>query len=220
MHILVPEVTVGYHLEEKNLFRSETSCFFLDLWWAASFGCAHHCCYKTWACFIHPLSFLSLKDFLPPTVSPLACFAFEAGFHSLKLDLVLVLNSNESHSGLHATAAREIQLVRGPHEEIHTLSDSYLLSVAPLLCQVWGFTLSTLLLPRGSLWCQRVVAVVWHQLVMHVVYFLCCVSQLVLPSCHQGFYDVLRRNSQLASSIMETLLSQVKYCSMARLQTP
>lgn len=53
------------------------------------------------------------KGFLPPTVSPLTCFAFEAGFHSLKLDLVLVLNSNESHSGLDATAAREIQLVRG-----------------------------------------------------------------------------------------------------------
>lgn len=68
----------------------------------------------TCSCFIHSLSFLSLKDFLPPTVSPLACFAFEAGFHSLKLDLMLVLNSSESHSGLDATAAREMQLVRGP----------------------------------------------------------------------------------------------------------
>lgn len=57
-----------------------------------------------------------MKDlfFSPPTVSPLSCFAFEAGFHSLKLDLVLVLDSSESHSGLDATAAREIQLVRGP----------------------------------------------------------------------------------------------------------
>lgn len=53
---------------------------------------------------------------------------------------------------------------------------------------------------------------------MPVVHFLCCVSQLVLPSCLQGFYDVLRRNSQLASSIMETLLSQVKSCSVVGLQ--
>lgn len=52
------------------------------------------------------------KGFLPPAASPLTCLAFEAGFHSLKLDLVLVLNSSESHSGLDATAAREIQLVR------------------------------------------------------------------------------------------------------------
>lgn len=53
---------------------------------------------------------------------------------------------------------------------------------------------------------------------MPVVHFLCCVSQPVLPSCLQGFYDVLRRNSQLASSIMETLLSQVKSCSVVGLQ--
>lgn len=53
---------------------------------------------------------------------------------------------------------------------------------------------------------------------MPVDHFLCCVSQPVLPSCLQGFYDVLRRNSQLASSIMETLLSQVKSCSMVGLQ--
>lgn len=109
-------------------------------------------------------------------------------------------------------------LWEGPCEEIHIFSDSYLLSVVPLLCQVWSFTLSTLLLPHGSLRCQSVVAVLWRQLLMPVVHFLCCVSQLVLPSCLQGFYDVLRRNSQLASSIMETLLSQVKSCSLVGLQ--
>lgn len=30
-------------------------------------------------------------------------------------------------------------LWEGPCEEIHALSDSYLLSLVPLLCQVWGF---------------------------------------------------------------------------------
>lgn len=109
-------------------------------------------------------------------------------------------------------------LWEGPCEEIHTFSDSYLLSVVPLLCQVWSFTLSTLLLPHGSLQCQSVTAILWRQRIVPVVHFLCCVSQLVLPSCLQGFYDVLRRNSQLASSIMETLLSQVKSCSMVGLQ--
>ena len=73
-------------------------------------------------------------------------------------------------------------LWEGPCEEIQTLSDSYLLSVVPLLCQVWGFTLSTLLLPHGSLQCQRVIAVLRDQFIMHVVRFLCCVSQLVRPS--------------------------------------
>lgn len=51
-----------------------------------------------------------------------------------------------------------------------------------------------------------------------MVHFLSHVSQVVLPSCLQGFYDVLRRNSQLASSIMETLLSQVRYYPVTWLQ--
>ncbi|NXN17270.1 FANCI protein, partial [Indicator maculatus] len=40
----------------------------------------------------------------------------------------------------------------------------------------------------------------------------CCLSQQadVRLMLYEGFYDVLRRNSQLASSIMETLLSQIK----------
>ncbi|XP_054024740.1 Fanconi anemia group I protein [Dryobates pubescens] len=40
----------------------------------------------------------------------------------------------------------------------------------------------------------------------------CCLSQQadIRLMLYEGFYDVLRRNSQLASSIMETLLSQIK----------
>ncbi|XP_064014178.1 Fanconi anemia group I protein [Pogoniulus pusillus] len=40
----------------------------------------------------------------------------------------------------------------------------------------------------------------------------CCLSQQadVRLMLYEGFYDVLRRNSQLASSIMETLLAQIK----------
>ncbi|KAF2986832.1 hypothetical protein EK904_008647 [Melospiza melodia maxima] len=45
-----------------------------------------------------------------------------------------------------------------------------------------------------------------------------CLSQQadVRLMLYEGFYDVLRRNSQLASSIMETLLSQVKSCSVIK----
>uniref|UniRef100_A0A8B9M890 FA complementation group I n=1 Tax=Accipiter nisus TaxID=211598 RepID=A0A8B9M890_9AVES len=73
---------------------------------------------------------------------------------NLKLDLVLVLNSSESHSGKF------------------------------ILFLIHTFFLSCLCFARYG--------------------------PTIFPSCLQGFYDVLRRNSQLASSIMETLLSQIK----------
>uniref|UniRef100_A0A8B9MA10 FA complementation group I n=1 Tax=Accipiter nisus TaxID=211598 RepID=A0A8B9MA10_9AVES len=97
---------------------------------------------------------------------------------NLKLDLVLVLNSSESHSGLDATTAREIQP--------HIVTSSWFLAV-----------------PKGR--CCLIMP----------TYYACGSFSLlckptIFPSCLQGFYDVLRRNSQLASSIMETLLSQIK----------
>ncbi|NWS24427.1 FANCI protein, partial [Polioptila caerulea] len=65
-----------------------------------------------------------------------------------------------------------------------------------------------------SLWtaCERAPVRKFILFLIHTFFLwcLCFASQLVLPSCLQGFYDVLRRNSQLASSIMETLLSQIK----------
>uniref|UniRef100_A0A663E936 FA complementation group I n=1 Tax=Aquila chrysaetos chrysaetos TaxID=223781 RepID=A0A663E936_AQUCH len=73
---------------------------------------------------------------------------------NLKLDLVLVLNSSESHSGKF------------------------------ILFLIHTFFLSCLRFARYG--------------------------PTIFPSCLQGFYDVLRRNSQLASSIMEMLLSQIK----------
>lgn len=73
-------------------------------------------------------------------------------------------------------------LWESPCKEIHAHSDSYLLSVKPLLCQVWGFTLSTLFLAHSYLQCQRVVTVLWCKLVMHMVCFLYLASQVVLPS--------------------------------------
>lgn len=41
-----------------------------------------------------------------------------------------------------------------------------------------------------------------------------CSLNLCLPLIlfFQGFYDVLRRNSQLASAIMQTLFTQVRWC--------
>lgn len=180
MRILTPEVTVGYHLEGKKkpvqireiLFPSWL-CW-TDIWWATSFECVPHCCYMTCSCFIHSLSFLSLKDFLPPTVSPLACFAFEAGFHSLKLDLMLVLNSSESHSGLDATAAREMQLVRGP-----LWGNSYSFWFTPYFCGAFA-------LPGMGFYTDHIVTSSWF---LAVPKGRCC---RMTPTCYAcGSFSLL-----------------------------
>lgn len=160
---------MGYHHEktkssgQRDLLPSWLG--WTDLWWAAS---VRHCSCKTCAFFNHPLSFLSMKDlfFSPPTVSPLSCFAFEAGFHSLKLDLVLVLDSSESHSGLDATAAREIQLVRGP-----LWGNSYSFWLIPSLCGAFA-------LPGMGFYTEHIVTSLWF---LAVPKGRCC---CMTPTCY------------------------------------
>lgn len=131
---------------------------------------------------------------------------------------MLVLNSSESHSGLDATAAREIQPVRGP-----PWGNSYSFWFIPSFCCAFA-------LPGMGFYTEHIVTFSWFLavpkgrccLIMPTYYapgsFSLLCKPTIFPSCLQGFYDVLRRNSQLASSIMETLLSQVKYCYVAWLQ--
>lgn len=180
MHILGCVITMGYQLEEINLYRSERFCFrVLGCWplmsckfWVYLSLLLENLCF--FHCFIHPLSFLSLQDLLPPTVSPLACFAFEAGFHSLKLDLVLVLNSSESHSGLDATAAREIQLVRGP-----LWGNSYFFWFIPSFCGAFA-------LPGMEFYAEHIVTSSWFLAVPK------CRCYLMTPSyCACGSFSLL-----------------------------
>lgn len=119
------------------------------------------------------------RIFCLPTVSPLACFAFEAGFHSLKLDLVLALNSSESHSGLDATAAREIQLVRGP-----LWGNSYSFWFIPSFCGAFA-------LPGMGFYTEHIVTSSWFLVVpkgrcclMTPTYYACgSFSLLCKPTC-------------------------------------